>query len=246
MVSTESGTLLHKGVPAQRNIQFVSERSPKHRFLPVFQAMESNTQLADTEHDVKEQIVKLYILIFEIFFVLLSDSHNSSETNSPVAGIVFMCSEKESDPSTFPFQPTTRFLDLSGPTLLQKLTIVPSLPGLDLNSRLGHLKQFGTHILDVSEPSVVLPRLLSWASAGEEERRDQMVEIYRRAATSVRRNAEQAVILLAGHSGHGKSKTVNRLIGQDLLNVGRATLGSTTKVRGFLDGVWINNNRCLQ
>ncbi|KAJ7907615.1 hypothetical protein B0H13DRAFT_2273632 [Mycena leptocephala] len=154
----------------------------------------------------------------------------SSATNSSVAGIVFMCSEKESDPSTFPFRATTRFLDLSGPSLLQKLTIVPSLPGLDLDSRLGHLKQFGTHILDVSEPSVVLPRLLSWASAGEEERRNQMVEIYRRAATSVRRNAEQAVILLAGHSGHGKSKTVNRLIGQDLLNVGRATLGSTTKV----------------
>jgi hypothetical protein len=27
--------------------------------------MESNTQLADTEHDVREQIVKLYIPIFE-------------------------------------------------------------------------------------------------------------------------------------------------------------------------------------
>ncbi|KAJ7654759.1 hypothetical protein B0H17DRAFT_1266588 [Mycena rosella] len=53
---------------------------------------------------------------------------------------------------------------------------------------------------------------------------------YEAEAFSAGRHAQQAVILLVGHSGHGKSKTINRLIGQDLLPVGKSTLGSTTKV----------------
>jgi hypothetical protein len=50
------------------------------------------------------------------------------------------------------------------------------------------------------------------------------------SARAADRHRDQAVILLVGHSGHGKSKTINRLIGQNLLKVGKAALGSTTKV----------------
>ncbi|KAJ7654760.1 hypothetical protein B0H17DRAFT_1214288 [Mycena rosella] len=43
------------------------------------------------------------------------------------------------------------------------------------------------------------------------------------------RHPDEAVIVLVGRSGHGKSKTVNRLLGQNLLQVGKSTSGSTTK-----------------
>jgi putative ribosome biogenesis GTPase RsgA len=57
--------------------------------------------------------------------------------------------------------------------------------------------------------------------------------VYGAGADDTRRNAEQAVMVLVGHSGHGKSKTINRLIGQDILTVGQSTGGSTTKVSDF-------------
>ncbi|KAJ7235792.1 hypothetical protein C8J57DRAFT_1248171 [Mycena rebaudengoi] len=41
---------------------------------------------------------------------------------------------------------------------------------------------------------------------------------------------EEAVVLLVGHTGHGKSKTIDRLVRETLLQVGESTLGSTTKV----------------
>jgi hypothetical protein len=53
-------------------------------------------------------------------------------------------------------------------------------------------------------------------------------------AVADQRHAAEVVILLVGHSGHGKSKTINRLVGQNLLPVGKTTVGSTTKVRMFL------------
>jgi hypothetical protein len=54
---------------------------------------------------------------------------------------------------------------------------------------------------------------------------------YLESARVTRRHPNEVVILLVGHSGHGKSKTINRLIGQELLEVGRSNSGSTTKVR---------------
>lgn len=54
--------------------------------------------------------------------------------------------------------------------------------------------------------------------------------VYTESAHATERHADQVVVLLVGNSGHGKSKTINRLIGQSLLKVGRSTAGSTTKV----------------
>ncbi|KAJ7871645.1 hypothetical protein B0H14DRAFT_2723450, partial [Mycena olivaceomarginata] len=59
-------------------------------------------------------------------------------------------------------------------------------------------------------PSVVLPKALFSFAKGEDAGRIQLRDIYSKAAES--------------------SKTINRLIGKELLDVGRGTLGSTTKV----------------
>ncbi|KAJ6561733.1 hypothetical protein B0H19DRAFT_1287009 [Mycena capillaripes] len=57
-----------------------------------------------------------------------------------------------------------------------------------------------------------------------------LLQLYQNCARETGRYYDQAIILLVGHSGHGKSKTINRLIGHDLLQVGRVNkLGSTTK-----------------
>ncbi|KAJ7457139.1 hypothetical protein B0H11DRAFT_2320712 [Mycena galericulata] len=49
------------------------------------------------------------------------------------------------------------------------------------------------------------------------------------SAVATRRHPFRAIVLLMGSSGHGKSTTINRLIGHNLLRVGRSELSSTTK-----------------
>ncbi|KAJ7440318.1 hypothetical protein B0H11DRAFT_2099893 [Mycena galericulata] len=211
--STENGTLVLGGRPAQRNVQLVSGYSPKRRFL--FHALETDTKLDEIEQKVIEHI------------------HRLGALNANVGGIVFMCNEKSSlDAGAFPFQEGTKFLDLSGKSLFEKLTVVPLIHDHGAMAHFNALSETrkGMRILPVRDPSVVLPKVLPWVAKGEDARRNQIRDIYSTAAKSVRRNSHQAVILLAGHSGHGKSKTINRLIGQQLLSVGRGTLGSTTKV----------------
>ncbi|KAK7001474.1 hypothetical protein R3P38DRAFT_3612130 [Favolaschia claudopus] len=56
---------------------------------------------------------------------------------------------------------------------------------------------------------------------------------YDDVATETGRHAGQAVVLLVGHSGHGKSTTINRLVGTDLLEVAEDGSGSTTKSLGI-------------
>ncbi|KAK6996887.1 hypothetical protein R3P38DRAFT_2564931 [Favolaschia claudopus] len=53
---------------------------------------------------------------------------------------------------------------------------------------------------------------------------------YDAATTETGRHAGQVVLLLVGHSGHGKSTMVNRLLGTDLLDVAEDGPGPTTKV----------------
>jgi ribosome biogenesis GTPase A len=55
--------------------------------------------------------------------------------------------------------------------------------------------------------------------------------VKKEATQEMGRHPDQVVVLLVGHSGHGKSKTINRLIGQNLLEVGRVNSGSMTKVQ---------------
>jgi hypothetical protein len=44
------------------------------------------------------------------------------------------------------------------------------------------------------------------------------------------RHLDHAVVLILGATGHGKSHTVNRLVGKPLLTVAEASAGSTTEV----------------
>ncbi|KAJ7328888.1 hypothetical protein DFH08DRAFT_940517 [Mycena albidolilacea] len=59
---------------------------------------------------------------------------------------------------------------------------------------------------------------------------DNLTQRYIDSACATGRHPDQVIILLVGQSGHGKSKTINRLVGQNLLEVGQNSLGSTTKV----------------
>ncbi|KAF8145219.1 hypothetical protein K438DRAFT_1782157 [Mycena galopus ATCC 62051] len=211
LVSTETGTLFHRGQAAKSKIQLVSGYFPKRHMLQVFHASGSPPKLDEIERKVANEIEKL----------------GAKSTN--VGGIIFMYDEKNLDKRAFPFEEGTTFLGFSGKGLFEKLTVVPLMPNLG-STPLNALSQNGMCILDVSEPGVVLPKALSSFAKGNGGQRIPLRDIYRKAAESVRRDGQRAVILLAGHSGHGKSKTINRLIGQELLNIGRGTLGSTTKV----------------
>ncbi|KAJ7440317.1 hypothetical protein B0H11DRAFT_2099889 [Mycena galericulata] len=215
--STETGSLVLGGRPAQGNVQLVSGYSPKRRFL--FHTLETDTKLDEIEQKVTEDIQRLGAL------------------NANVGGIVFMCNEKYLDAGAFPFQEGTKFLDLSGKSLFEKLTVVPLIHDHGAMAHFNALSETrkGMRIISVRDPSVVLPQVLSWVAKDEDARRNQIRDIYSTAAQSVRRNSQQAVILLAGLSGHGKTKTINRLIGQELLSVVSRTLGSSTKVRLSLD-----------
>ncbi|KAJ7220962.1 hypothetical protein C8J57DRAFT_1393448 [Mycena rebaudengoi] len=177
-----------------------------------FHTLPADTRLKEIEQKVTAQIQNLGAL------------------NANVGGIVFFCSEKYRDPKAFPFHDNTRFLDLSGNSLFEKLTVVPLIPDLDDTAYFKALAKKGVPIVKESDPSVVLTWVLNWVAKGTEARRTLIQDIYSNAAKRVRRNGQQVVILLAGNRGHGKSKTINRLIGQELLSVGRVTLGSTTKV----------------
>ncbi|KAF8145221.1 hypothetical protein K438DRAFT_1782159 [Mycena galopus ATCC 62051] len=207
--STETGTLFHKGQPAQGNVQLMSGSSLKRRFL--LHTFSTRTKLVDIERKVQD------------------DLKRNGATSANVGGIVFLCKKKHLDSGTFLFQDSTTFLDLSGASLFEKLTVVPLTPNLSATAPLKALSDKGVRFLDVNKPSVVLPNALSRVAKAENGGRNQLQDIYRKAAQRVRRNGEQAVILLAGQTGHGKSKTVNRLIGKEILMVGRGTLGSTTK-----------------
>ncbi|KAJ7267857.1 hypothetical protein C8J57DRAFT_1325985, partial [Mycena rebaudengoi] len=208
--STETRTLFLGGQPAQENVQLVSGNPQKRRFH--FHTLPANTRLDEIEQKVTAHIQNLGAL------------------NANVGGIVFVCSEKYRDPGAFPFHDNTSFLDLSGESLFEKLTVIPLIPELVATAHFKALAKKGVPIVEEGDPHVVLTWILNWVAKGTEARRNMIQDIYGDAAMRVRRNGRQAVILIAGHSGHGKSKTINRLVGQELLSVGRGTLGSTTKV----------------
>jgi predicted GTPase len=44
------------------------------------------------------------------------------------------------------------------------------------------------------------------------------------------RHLDHAVVLILGVSGHGKSKTINTLVGRDILSVAKSSDGSITEV----------------
>ncbi|KAJ7440314.1 hypothetical protein B0H11DRAFT_546372 [Mycena galericulata] len=147
---------------------------------------------------------------------------------------MFMYSSQLGDYAHFPFTSTSSLLGFSGPNLFDKLFVVISpSPSQNLEGRWSNLVKEGMRILRVeSQPEDLLRQVLDGAHNSSTDMLPVNVnvhEVYTQAAAVIKRDRSQAVILLVGQSGHGKSKTINRLIGQDLLRIGQSTLGSTTK-----------------
>ncbi|KAJ6561737.1 hypothetical protein B0H19DRAFT_1259386 [Mycena capillaripes] len=200
---------VHPAPPIQRQIQLIASYAHRLRFL----SPRRQVSLLDIERDVNEQINNLHASSFN------------------VAAILFLCDDRYPDFTAYPFKLDTSFLGLSGPALFKKLTVVPPIPGDDWGKPFQGLVDEGMCILSFeSRSDDLLPRILARISQGMDVVRGQIDEIYRRAAVQNRRNEGQAVILLVGETLHGKSKTINRLIGQELLPVSTTAHGSTTKI----------------
>jgi predicted GTPase len=63
-----------------------------------------------------------------------------------------------------------------------------------------------------------------------EGRQYEQILPYVRSSLVVGRHLNRAVILILGVSGHGKSKTINTLVGRDILSVAKSSDGSITEV----------------
>ncbi|KAJ6472015.1 hypothetical protein C8R45DRAFT_1013754 [Mycena sanguinolenta] len=148
-----------------------------------------------------------------------------SRIKAPVRAVVFVDSDNAGEPIAFPFEVGASFLGLEGAELLRKLVVVHS-PELNFNNWLG----VSMIPLDrtIEAPKEVLNRALIATSSQYDPA--QIRDAYEFGGAATGRHSRQAVILLLGFTGHGKSKTINRLVRQDLLPMGQSTLGSTTKV----------------
>ncbi|KAF7343720.1 MAC/Perforin domain-containing protein [Mycena sanguinolenta] len=147
------------------------------------------------------------------------------KAEAPIRAVVFVDSDNAGEPVAFPFEPGSSFLGLEGAELLRKLVVVHS-PELNFNNWLG------VHMIPLDKtteaPKEVLERALITASLKQDPA--QIKDAYEFGGAATGRHSRRAVILLLGLTGHGKSKTINRLVGQDLFPMGKSTLGSTTKV----------------
>jgi hypothetical protein len=89
---------------------------------------------------------------------------------------------------------------------------------------------FGLQIVPPAVSAEVrLDSYLSQQNAGEVTSQNEAV--YPHSGLAIGRPPQQAIVLIVGRSGDGKSKTINRLIGRHLLNVRGRGGGSTTKVK---------------
>ncbi|KAF7335075.1 Protein hedgehog [Mycena venus] len=181
----------------------------------------------------------------------------SADENS-IGGMLYLPTAADDESKHFPFDRSSRFLGATGHDLFRKLLVVRSSsdngqqwPWNDLIDAGMRIVEFdGTH---ESAWSAGMPTVAALSSASSTEAAvgdkpsqtlafntcqdddegvplDLGARAYTEAGHIAGRHAHQAVILTVGHSGHGKSKTINRLIGRNLLEIGKVTLGSTTKV----------------
>ncbi|KAJ6551247.1 hypothetical protein B0H19DRAFT_1157014 [Mycena capillaripes] len=174
-------------------------------------------------------------------------------TVGQVAAIIFAHSNKRGEYTGFPFNLDTEFLGLKGQALFRKLVVVPSSPSEILQRNWSNLRNAGMRVVEFkgrSDSAVQLVEELlgervhspgpqttgnSNPPAPYKSRRSEIGSKVQATEVVAGRHPTQAIVLLLGHTGQGKSKTINRLLGQNLLEVGRGTLGSTTKVirRGY-------------
>ncbi|KAJ7328887.1 hypothetical protein DFH08DRAFT_317356 [Mycena albidolilacea] len=146
------------------------------------------------------------------------------KTAPKVTSIMFVHGKKR---TAFPFKKDTQFLGLRGTALFQKLVVVQT-PGADMPC-----SDLGMRVCSFDgkpkSASGFVGRLLNEAPA------ERLLPVPKLPGNGEvvpvvnGRDPRQFVLLLVGYSGHGKSKTINRLLRQDLLTIGRKTLGSTTK-----------------
>lgn len=65
---------------------------------------------------------------------------------------------------------------------------------------------------------------------GEERRRYDLIKHYVRSGLVTGRHLNRAIVLVLGVSGHGKSKTINSLVGREIFAVAKTSDGSITEV----------------
>jgi predicted GTPase len=58
----------------------------------------------------------------------------------------------------------------------------------------------------------------------------QQISKYVQSSLTIGRHLNRAIVLTLGVSGHGKSKTINTLVGKEILLVAKGSEGSTTEV----------------
>ena len=163
----------------------------------------------------------------------MSPSHAN---NNRIAGILYFLGNTDS-------RPHSGFLGLTDDLLSRKCVIVTSddvfssaEPEIGRGFRTTHFD--GTEKsallavrLVVEEPSPPEAPLSNDSPKDNSPNDGNLNQLaYEQSALSARRHSNQAVVLIVGQSGHGKSTTINRLVGRNVLEMGRCTTGSTTKV----------------
>ncbi|KAJ7307738.1 hypothetical protein DFH08DRAFT_824051 [Mycena albidolilacea] len=187
--------------------------APKRSYL--FTKRQSQRTLPDIERDIEQQMSKM------------------GATSDKVTGIVFVSNNEQGHPISWPCR--------------RKLVVVAQARD-NAQTQWKDLRDAGMRVVffDSTEDSArSVIQLLSpdepvkpigdispapsTVSLAEDGQNNEAIRGYAEAARATGRNTTEAVILLVGQSGHGKSKTINRLLGQKFLEVGKRAAGSTTK-----------------
>ncbi|KAK7040486.1 hypothetical protein R3P38DRAFT_2768798 [Favolaschia claudopus] len=206
--------------PNAHQIKLIAGYPQKLRFL----TPRGQESLGEIERDVDEQLKTIHA------------------ASANIAAILFLCGDRHLDPNSFPFKANSSFLGLSGTNLFTRLTVVPPVADGNWGMPLESLANEGMCIISLANRSEIpVLQILSRISLGISYVREQIEGVYRQAAAKNRRNAGQVVILLVEETLHGKSKTINRLVGRDLLAVSTTAHGSITKV---IERVTVCNPGC--
>ncbi|KAJ7457138.1 hypothetical protein B0H11DRAFT_2243673 [Mycena galericulata] len=207
--------------------------APNSSVLVILGSQRAALSLAKAAHLLEDQPNNNLLKIFKLKHCkpeTLSNIEESVNTQmkemkvepATISAVVFVDSQNAGEPVAFPFEQGSSFLGLKGAELLRKLVVVRS-PELNFNNWLG------VQVLSLDKTKEAAKKVLDHALATTSDL-GRINDVYQAGGAATGRHATRAVILLIGLTGHGKSKTINRLVGQDLLPMGKSTLGSTTKV----------------
>ncbi|KAK7001475.1 hypothetical protein R3P38DRAFT_3217058 [Favolaschia claudopus] len=159
------------------------------------------------------------------------DVHTDSDRRKTenITAIVFAHCDERGKSTGFPFNRNTQFLGLKDQQLFAKLWVVLPSPREFLVRNWAQLCNAGMQVADFQRTSNWADSFVRQLQSAKPPLRAQN-DVAQPAAQSIPgRHQTQGNILLVGNTGHGKSKTINRLLGQNVLAVGKKTMGSTTK-----------------